>query len=586
MAPAMLPARANARHVPAVARRPTLNRLVVAGAMLLTALTGGLAAAPAARAAGSAYASAVLADGPAGYWRLNERSGSNAWDSRHLHTGAYRNTPTLGLHSLLAAESSTTAVGFDGAADTVRITSAPSLSPAAALSVEAWIRPSVLPTAGHFASVVAKPESYALQFNGPQLEFTIIQNGVRRRLLAPWGAIVPYRTYHVVGTYNGTTQRLYINGRQVVSRAQTGRISVNTRGISIASWDGTRERFHGRIDEVAIYSKTLSSTQIVNHDKLGKGHTTTPSPTPTPTPPPSSGGGVKTGMAAHLMWQSLTETKADLDRMQAAGMTYVRFDVSWRNSEPTKGSYLYLDKLDQVISAVQAHGMALTMTVIETPSWANGGKGMFAPPTNMSDYARFMGVLAHRYAGRSGMVWEIWNEENDPHFWTTGPSASQYAGMLKAAYAAVKANDANATVLTGGILYNNTAFLQGLYAAGAGDSFDGLAIHPYAKGYSPSSTAEPYFSFKSSVPQFTSVLSGHGDAAKPIWITEMGWSTGSVSDATRATYLRDAVAIARTWTNVRGLGAYTLHQSQFATYGLLTTSGAATLSWTAYAAAQ
>ena len=54
--------------------------------------------------------------------------------------------------------------------------------------------------------------------------------------------------------------------------------------------------------------------------------------------------------------------------------------------------------------------------------------------------------------------------------------------MLKAAYTAVKAGDPDATVITGGILYNNTAFLEGLYTAGAGSSFDGLGIHPYAKG--------------------------------------------------------------------------------------------------------
>ena len=286
------------------------------------------------------------------------------------------------------------------------------------------------------------------------------------------------------------------------------------------------------------------------------------------------------------MWQTLSETNADLDRMKAAGMDYVRFDVSWRNSEPTKGSYLYLDKLDQVISAVQAHGMALTMTVIETPGWANGNAGMFAPPTNPSDFASFLGVLAKRYASRSGMVWEVWNEQNDPHFWTTGPSATQYAAMLKAAYAAIKANDPDATVVTGGILFNNTAFLEGLYAAGAGASFDGLAIHPYTISRAPSDTSSPYYSYASSVPQFQAVLAAHGQASKPIWITEFGWSTANVSDATRATWFRDAVTIARGWSNVRGLGAYTLHQSQFAEYGLLTTSGAATQSWNAYVAAQ
>jgi len=409
----------------------------------------------------------------------------------------------------------------------------------------------------------------------------VVLNGTWRRLAAPVGTIVAGRAYHVMATWDGSTERLYVNGATVARRSAGGRISVSAMPVTIGS-SNAQTHFHGVIDEVAIYAKALSPTRMSAHRLAGLGSTSVATKPPAPQP----NTGIALGMAAHLMWQSLSETNADLDRMRNAGMHYVRFDVSWRNSEPTKGSYLYLDKLDQVIAAVQSRGLALTMTVIETPSWANGGRGMFAPPSNPADYARFVGMLAKRYAGRTGMVWEIWNEENDPHFWTTGPNVAQYTAMLKASYDAIKAADPDATVVTGGILYNNTAFLDGIYLNGGGSSFDGLAIHPYALGNAPGSTSQPYFSFKSSVPQFTATLASHGQSGKPIWLTEMGWSTAAVSDATRATYLRDAVTIARTWPNVRGMGVYTLHQSQFPTYGLLSTSNVPTLSWNAYVAAQ
>ena len=62
------------------------------------------------------------------------------------------------------------------------------------------------------------------------MEFTIIQSGTRRRLQTPSGAgCSPARPRTVVGTYDGTTQRLYIDGTQVASAPLTGAISTDSR---------------------------------------------------------------------------------------------------------------------------------------------------------------------------------------------------------------------------------------------------------------------------------------------------------------------------------------------------------------------
>ena len=301
--------------------------------------------------------------------------------------------------------------------------------------------------------------------------------------------------------------------------------------------------------------------------------------------PASAATGPKFGMAAHLMWyDTLTEVRADLDRMQRAGMRYVRFDVSWANSEPQRGSYRYLDKIASVTREIRSRGMALTLTLIDTPGWANGGRGRHAPPSNMSDFGHFAGVLARRLAGISGMRYEIWNEPNDPHWWTTGVSAKQYTAMLKAAYKAIRANDSDARVLVGAILNNDIDFLHRIYANGGGGSFDAIAIHPYPLGHAPGDTWSSWFSFKLSVPRFTAEMKRHGQH-KPIWITEFGWPLSKVSDSTRARYFAQAVAIARGWSNVRGVAAYTMHQSQFSAYGLIRPDNTATESWRGYDAA-
>jgi hypothetical protein len=211
----------------------------------------------------------VLSDGPSGYWRLGETSGTTAIDSSGADNGTYTNGPTLAQASLLPGDSANRSVRFDGINDHVRVPSSGSLSPGVRVSAEAWIKPTSLPTAGSFASILTKAESYSLQFNGPRLEFTIMQSGVRRRLQAPSGAIVAGQTYHVVGTYDGTTQRLYINGTQVASTPLTSAVTSNSNPLFIAAWNATSEFFKGTIDEAAVYGSILSASRVLAHYNAG-----------------------------------------------------------------------------------------------------------------------------------------------------------------------------------------------------------------------------------------------------------------------------------------------------------------------------
>jgi hypothetical protein len=211
----------------------------------------------------------VASDGPAGYWRLGEKSGTTALDAAGANPGTYKNGALLAQPSLLPGDSANTSVRLDGTNDFVAIPSSASLSPTAKVSVEAWIKPNALPAAGSFASIASKPESYSLQFNGPRLEFTIMQSGTRRRLQAPAGAILTGQAYHVLGTYDGATQRLYINGVEVASAPLTGAITANASALDLGSWSEGSEPFNGTIDEVAVYANALSAGRVLAHYEAG-----------------------------------------------------------------------------------------------------------------------------------------------------------------------------------------------------------------------------------------------------------------------------------------------------------------------------
>jgi polysaccharide biosynthesis protein PslG len=224
--------------------------------------------------------------------------------------------------------------------------------------------------------------------------------------------------------------------------------------------------------------------------------------------------------------------------------------------------------------------------VVNTPAWVRGSSGTSrTPPTDPLTYAELLGSLAGRYASRGPLVYEVWNEPNQRAFWDTpgGPDAAVYTAMLRAAYPRIKQAAPNATVLGGSLAFNDAAYLQAMYAAGAGGAFDGLALHPYSGSHAPDSTADPTHSFTLAIDNAQQILAANGDASKPIWITEMGWSDVDVPDELRATFIQRAVELVRSRPGIAAFCAYTLEQEHDdANYGLVGPAGAPTQTWLAF----
>jgi hypothetical protein len=81
--------------------------------------------------------------------------------------------------------------------------------------------------------------------------------------LATSGAITTGTWYHLVGTYDGTTVDIYLDGNNALSTSFThpGNIDTNAEGIVI----GMRNDdcfFDGLIDEVRIWDRALTDTEI------------------------------------------------------------------------------------------------------------------------------------------------------------------------------------------------------------------------------------------------------------------------------------------------------------------------------------
>jgi Concanavalin A-like lectin/glucanases superfamily len=80
-------------------------------------------------------------------------------------------------------------------------------------------------------------------------------------------ALTTGSTYHLVGTYDGSTVRIYVNGVDQGSSAHTGAVDDTTVPLVIST--SSVSIWNGRLDEVAIYGEALTSTQVQAHYTRG-----------------------------------------------------------------------------------------------------------------------------------------------------------------------------------------------------------------------------------------------------------------------------------------------------------------------------
>jgi hypothetical protein len=203
-----------------------------------------------------------------------------------------------------------------------------------------------------------------------------------------------------------------------------------------------------------------------------------------------------------------------LDGLVASGTSWVRAsNLFWRDVEPVEGGEYHWDApsvqlVEQEMLAAGTHGLKLILVIRASPTWATAPYKADCAPINPAKYTRFAAFLAaavDRYSKPPYNIefWEIGNEPdapifpNDSGFGCWGVTSDPYYGgraygaLLKVIYPAMKARAGQISVLNGGLLldqpYNARTgsgrmarFLEGMFVAGAGASFDILSFHSYS----------------------------------------------------------------------------------------------------------
>lgn len=225
--------------------------------------------------AASTYAGTVVVDRPVGYWRLGDAPSSTAVavvgaDGEYLGESGSAPGAIRGDED----EALSLASGEDG----VRLPEDVGEAIEGPMSLELWFRRTEESPAGPLLEFGVGEEmdrgARIWNYDAPDKVHLNLRDtgGDGHATTSAEGTVAAERWVHVVGTYDGSVGRLYVNG-DLVGEEIPGAFSPQTSGplfVGIRMEDEEERHILGAVDEVAVYDHALSARQIAAHTARGR----------------------------------------------------------------------------------------------------------------------------------------------------------------------------------------------------------------------------------------------------------------------------------------------------------------------------
>lgn len=220
------------------------------------------------------YVDVVMANGGASlnnYYRLDESSGTTAYDiSGYLYNATTHGSPTQGVAGALSGDTDTCYTLAAASSQFVNCPTSGLPTANAAISVACWMKFAANPAS--IQALVSWGATGGGTHNVFQLNLqtsgkVAIDNGVGTGVVLSTLALTTATWHFVVGTWDGTTMTLYVDGASqgtATPGAQTipASSTVFNIGANSASASAPGNFYSGQVDEVCAWSIKLSSTQV------------------------------------------------------------------------------------------------------------------------------------------------------------------------------------------------------------------------------------------------------------------------------------------------------------------------------------
>lgn len=208
-----------------------------------------------------------LDSGLVGYWSFNgpDISGTTAYDrSGQGNNGTLTNGPTQAIGKVGQA------LNFDGVDDYVVVGSLSNPPSINAITMSSWIYwKSSTESYNTILENYGGSSGYGILLRSDQKIASYFNNS--GGYIDGGGSSVPFNTWtHIVSTYDGANVKIYINGVLDQTLGWVGSFSNNTNLRIGHDQFGAGRYFNGAIDDVRIYNRALSASEVKLLYNLGR----------------------------------------------------------------------------------------------------------------------------------------------------------------------------------------------------------------------------------------------------------------------------------------------------------------------------
>ena len=390
------------------------------------------------------------------------------------------------------------ALSFNGTNAAVTIPDHNTLDLTTGMTLEAWVRPTNL--GSNWRTAILKEAtgsmSYGLYANGGDAGTKVptgeIVNGGFR--MAPAATPLTVNTWaHLATTYDGTTLRLFVNGVQAGQLAVGGAITTGTGALKIGGNAIWGEWFQGEIDEVRIYNRALTATEITGdmNTSISAPDALAPSAPGTLT---ASGGLGQIGLSWGAATDNVGVARYNVHRGTSAGFTPTAGNriaqptgTSYSDSALAPGTYFYkvtaedfagnVGPAGNEASAVSAADTTPPTVSITAPAGGATVSGTVAINASASDNGTVAGVQFKLDGANLGpedtsapysFSWDTFSVANGSH--TLGAVARDAAGnTTPATNVVVTASNTGSPGLVGAWAFDETSGTTAADQSGKGN---------------------------------------------------------------------------------------------------------------------